>query len=813
MTDTPDVSSRPPAGWYWDPHDQTILRWWDGARWTKPTRAISRNKPRSPQPGQPSFENEVAGWPFDDETGDTGPQRSSGKRAIDGSDGKWRQYSAPSQRGEEHAERANTPPGALNAKPTVSLDPSLERSAQRGNVVVLALSALFGVSLVVFAVGRISGTGALSLVGLAGVLFLGVGTAPLQLSERARLDLRLAVAGIVGLSVPLVWASIMVLTPTWHPLVSAVALGVIAVGLHIYACYRALMRLPARTPLIKALSLPFDASVVCTAAGTVLWCAAALGAGHVIPGVLGFLPKISVFWYVGLFFVLAGIVLARGRGEARAIFAVVSLLAAINLTPALVYGMPESQSAAKHVDLVQFILQVHHLDRGAGIYNAYSGFFSAIAWLCDVAGVRDAMGIATYWPFIIGLVGLAELRLFFGSMTSFAYRIWAAITIAVLVNSIGADYFSPQSVGFVLAVGVYGLVLNHSWPGLGERGRLALLLLAGCSMAVTHELSPYIAGGALLVLVVLRTIRPWYVPALILIPAGLWGLLNLHVVSNNFSLYDLGNLSNFTAPKTVSTPGLQRLPIVGESSHALLLGLLVLIGLAGIGFARTFRNGSSWAFLLSAGVGLSLIAINPYGNEGIFRSALFGIPWLALLALYAVPALSHRWVPVAFGSVAAALAATYLIAMFGLDNANVIRSADFEAFQIYDTSTSPSSYILTLSYGDLPSSVTTPSLNSHYVAWSDLITQAQAESSHPDKADSASLARQYVQYADNEGGSTKELYAIWSPASVAYAVDYGLETSEQAQAWRNLLIASPDWRVIYHSDGTYLFRVVISAAK
>ena len=47
---------------------------------------------------------------------------------------------------------------------------------------------------------------------------------------------------------------------------------------------------------------------------------------------------------------------------------------------------------------------------------------------------------------------------------------------------------------------------------LAEPARLALLL-AGCALAVTHELSPYMVGGVLVILVVFRLTRPWWVPA------------------------------------------------------------------------------------------------------------------------------------------------------------------------------------------------------------------------------------------------------------------------------------------------------------
>lgn len=75
--------------------------------------------------------------------------------------------------------------------------------ARKSGFVRLALSAFFGLSLVLYVAGFALDNGVLRLVALVGLLFFGVGTAPLQLSERASLDLRLCVAGVVGLSVPL----------------------------------------------------------------------------------------------------------------------------------------------------------------------------------------------------------------------------------------------------------------------------------------------------------------------------------------------------------------------------------------------------------------------------------------------------------------------------------------------------------------------------------------------------------------------------------------------------------------------------------
>jgi hypothetical protein len=161
-----------------------------------------------------------------------------------------------------------------------------------------------------------------------------------------------------------------------------------------------------------------------------------------------------------------------------------------------------------------------------------------------------------------------------------------------------------------------------------------------------------------------------------------------------------------------------------------------------------------------------------------------------------------------FGAVSVGLLGTYLVAMFGLDNANVIRPADLQALQAYQGRAPASSYILNLGYGDLPTSAVFP-LSGHYLAWTTLVTKSSAQAVWPNAADAETLARDYIGYAAANGGAVRDLYAIWSPACANYAVDYGLETLAHAQAWRKVLATSPDWQVVFNRDGTYLFRVVV----
>jgi len=681
-----------------------------------------------------------------------------------------------------------------------------------------AISGAAVLSLLLLAVGFAASIEALRLIGIFGVLVAGVGAAPFQLVDGLTSSSRIAIAVVLGTALATLVGSIMVFVPVWHPVLAAAIVGVGAAGAHAVGARRALAELrrsgrPATVGLgLREWSRSAYASAACSLLGITLSLGAALALGHIEPPIAGFLTLISPAWYVGLLALLAAIVLARGESEPHIVVPVILLIAALTLTPALVYGTPESQSAVKHVVLVEHILHSHFLPFDHAIYYSYSGFFSAIAWLCRLAGVTAPLGLATFWPTLIVLAGAAELRFLFGRVIRSPQRCWIGITMAVLVNAVGQDYFSPQSVGIVLAIGVSGLVITGRHPLVLPRGaRIALLLTLGFSLAVTHELSPYLCGGVLIVLAMFRLVNPRWAALPVIAPAAIWAAVNSHALSGFLTFAAIGNLSNFKPPAHAAVPGLSRLAIVGESTDALVTGLLILIAMAGVGFARNRRRAGAWAFGISAGVGIVFIAINPYGDEGIFRASLFGIPWLVLLALAAVR--KHPWRWGAFGVLSVVLLGTYLVAQFGLDQTNVVRRSDVGALEAFIANAPPGSYRLEFAAeGDIPSTVD-PAL--HNLIWDPLWNPhsrdqvAVHSTRRPTQSNLAQLTTKYVQYAETISGTpARNLFAVYSPTSAAYSVVYGLETTANSVQWRNLFLASPQWRVIYASHGSYLFRYV-----
>ena len=80
---------------------------------------------------------------------------------------------------------------------------------------------------------------------------------------------------------------------------------------------------------------------------------------------------------------------------------------------------------------------------------------------------------------------------------------------------------------------------------------------------------------------------------------------------------------------------------------------------------------------------MAFIAINPYGNEGIFRATLFAIPWIAVFAMKMPepgarlrPLRSANAMTVAMSAYLIALLATFLVAAYAMDGTNVLFGDD-----------------------------------------------------------------------------------------------------------------------------------------
>jgi hypothetical protein len=414
---------------------------------------------------------------------------------------------------------------------------------------------------------------------------------------------------------------------------------------------------------------------------------------------------------------------------------------------------------------------------------------------------------------------LTALRYFFGQVLPVGRSCWTAVTATLLIDAVGTDYFSPQSVGLVVALVVFGLALSSDRSVL----RAALVALGGLVLTVSHQLSPFIAGGVLTVLVLCRQVRPWWLPLLVLGPATGWTLLHGGAVERFLSLGQFGRPQNFRPPYTPAAPGLHRLPIVTATVAATLIGLGLLGVLALAVLVRRRRESGAWAIACCPAVGAALVLINPYGQEGVFRTAVFGIPWLAMLTATYRPAVRRVHERLLLFVALAVCTTTFLIASFGLDASNVSRPSDVSAFRHVAgrAAQQPQAmcYLLQLGAGDLPGPVPTRSTKFRILTDEDLGDQDGRRSSVPSvdaaytgpqqasiDADrqAATITAQLLDYTGERVGAA-QLYAIWSPAASAFQQEYAVRPPADFAALRDAFRRSPYWTVDFTRDGTVVF--------
>ena len=650
---------------------------------------------------------------------------------------------------------------------------------------------------------------------------LGVGSAPWQTNKALRLSTRLTLTMLTSLAVLTFVSMAMLTAQQWRPMAAFVVAASVCVPLHLAGLQLALRDVKASgwhwPPQEATLSLQWNAlihrwlasflrsrSLLCAAVGGVLCLGSALAHRHIDPGFFGFLPEIGIAWYVGLALILLAVALSQPGQEHQIAIPVLLLLVVLTLTPALVYDLPRSQVAAKHVDLILQIRAQHRVDTAADIYNSWSGFFAATAWLCDITGIHDPIHLARFWPPLLGLFRLAVLRYLFGQVLQRPHQAWIAVALAVLADPIGADYFSPQSVGFVIGIAVFGLALSR----IDDAQRLLLILVAGWVLAMSHQLSPYGVAGVLAVLVVFRQVRPWWTPLLVLAPAVLWALVHRGALSGFLSWEAIGRAQNFRPPKTAASSALERLPIVGQTVLALVVGIAIVGMIAGIALLRHRRELRPWVWACCPAVGLVLVAINPYGQEGIFRATLFGMPWLALLAGHCFSSPDRRASRLALFVVTSVLMGTFLIAAFGLDAINVIRSSDLAAFryvQKHSEQTTRRHYVLALGDGDLPTSLP-PRTERYQSIRPDILNEpVRQEPAFDADLQMRRLTARLLRFS-RQPETRAQLYVVWSPVSSYYDWAYGLQSPDQFAALRDAFRRSRYWKVVSHRDGTYLFQ-------
>lgn len=680
----------------------------------------------------------------------------------------------------------------------------------RAEIAAAWLSLLALACLIVGIAGWAAGSVPVRGAGLAVFMMGGSGVALWAFADRLDPVRRVALALFAAPTLLVLVSMVMVEAKFWHPIPAFVIVCVITVP----ALGRQLLRPGTRGAYRATASLLRDrmaepraglSLALLIVAGALCGVGIALDERHSIP-LGGFIRSISPVWYAGLV-VLVGVLAWAWRTDRVSVLAIgtVELGVVFTLTPAIVYGMPRSQSAEKHVALADHIIAFHTLGANSAIYNAWSGFFAAMAWLGAICGLHSTIVFATYWPVMFLGARLAALRYLAGRLLPTQRSAWIAVLLAMLVDSLGADYFSPQSFGFTVGLAIIGLALDDE---IGA-GRFAAIFAGGVAIAITHQLSPYVVSGILVVLTIFRLVRPWWTAGLVLVPTLLWTLDHRHSLAGFVSTQTTGSVSNFAPPSTensVSPAHIVRLAELAVAVGVLAIGLVALLALI-----RGWRRLDVWGLALSPVVGFAAIAANAYGAEGLFRALLFAIPWLAILAVRSVSGVPGHGRNGLMGPVVAlgVLTVCFLLGAFLLDGSSTIRSGDRAAYNQVSALAQAdpgTTYLLqNLGPGDAPTNSLTNPPNERLLASDKRLSAAESATGSNTQDPVFLVTYDLLSYAKSQGLTKTAIFVNWSPASLRYAQEYRVQSPSGFQDLLERFRQAGYWREVHDRSGSVLF--------
>lgn len=432
-----------------------------------------------------------------------------------------------------------------------------------------------------------------------------------------------------------------------------------------------------------------------------VWILSLRGADPPAMGELGLLSLFTPATVVALALLAVSMLLCLHWNVAEGLLGLnlVTFLALIHATPAVLYGTVRYSWSYKHVGIVDYILRTGSIDptiQVGGIYHNWPGFFAGSAVLTSVAGRSDALGLALWSPLAFNLLNLLLLRYVFRGLTRNTRLVWLGLWIFFIITWVGQDYFAPQAMAYALYLACIGLLLRRSIT----RSMLAAFVIVVSAVAASHQITPMMLFIAVTALVLLRRTPGWYLPLIAAGATAVWGLL----VAPGYTIPGLAELiDSFGQPVANASENLEKAVVASRSQLLVVWGgrtvVLLSTAIALVGAWRSWRaRGLGVTAALLMALPGTLILLTGFGGEVLFRAFLFAAPFIAFLAASACLPRDGRGFPVKnlviTTAVTAVLLPGFLLGYYGKEQQNYFTPAEVQAVEWVDSNARPGSLLV-----------------------------------------------------------------------------------------------------------------------
>lgn len=436
-------------------------------------------------------------------------------------------------------------------------------------------------------------------------------------------------------------------------------------------------------------------------AAALLWVLGLRGADPRTMTDLGLLSLLSAGPIAALVLLCLGMLLALHWNVAEWLLGLhlVTFLALIHGTPAVLYGTVRYAWSYKHVGIVDYILRTGTTDPDiavGGIYHNWPGFFAGSALLTDAAGQTDALAIATWAPLAFNLLNLLVLRYVFRGLTRNTRLVWLGLWIFFIITWVGQDYFAPQAMAYALYLACIGLLLRRSIT----RSVVAAFVLVVSAVAASHQITPMMLFIAVTALVLLRRTPGWYLPVITAGATAAWAL----IAARSYTVPGLTEMIGSLGQPVANAGQTLDKAVVETTAQLLVVGggrfvVVVATAVALIGAWRSWRaRGLGITAVLLMALPASLVLLTGFGGEVLFRAFLFAAPFIAFLAAAACLPRDGRGFPVQnlvlTSLLTAVLLPGFLLGYYGKEQQNYFTPAELQAVAWVDEQARPGSLLV-----------------------------------------------------------------------------------------------------------------------
>ncbi len=461
------------------------------------------------------------------------------------------------------------------------------------------------------------------------------------------------------------------------------------------------------------ISVRSAAAVIPVAVCLVIW---RLSLTHVnITGLnsYGLPPALPLSWYAALLIAILGTVASitsKSHNGIVMLLYVLALTIILYATVPVLSAQPQYTWVYKHIGVVRYLERTGKADPSIDIYNRWPGFFALGALFSTVAGRPNPETYARWAELFFILLDLTLIAAIVKVVARDIRVSAGAALFFLLLNWVGQTYYSPQAFTYVLGLALLLVALKHlhahnvtidaklgwfverlsrrpqldlqeskaaTWP---RWSAIVVVLALDAIIVASHQLTPYMLLGSMLLLLLAGRIRPWWVLLAMSAMTLAYFALNFNYIESNFGVF-----SSIDPFRNAEVTPFTQTPAAGKvfNTHAELLSILALwIG----GFLGIIRLARSGLFLRA--IPITLLAFAPlgvifgqnYGGEASLRIVLFSSPWLAALIAWAICTARRPVIRRATMSLAAIICSgLFIVSYFGQEELNFVSPAEIRA--------------------------------------------------------------------------------------------------------------------------------------